>query len=51
MSFLYGKDTIIYDGLYLDEHVVWPVIFIKDYQKSWRYVYIDDIFTLGSLKG
>lgn len=51
MSFLYGKDTVIYDGLYLGEHVVWPVIYIKDCQKNWAYVHTDAIFDFWFERG
>ena len=44
MSFLYSSNKVLYDGLYLGEHVVWPVIYIKDYGKSYKSVYIDNIF-------
>ena len=43
MSFLYISNKVLYDGLYLGEHVVWPVIYIKDYQKNWAWVHTDCI--------
>ena len=43
-SFSYTNDRVFYNGLYLGEHVVWPVIYIKDYQKNWAWVHTDAIF-------
>lgn len=51
MSFIYGDNTVVYDGMYLGEHVVWPVIYIKDYQKSWAWVHTDAFFDLWFEKG
>lgn len=51
MSFLYSSNKVLYDGLYLGEHVVWPVIYIKECQKSWAWVHTDAIFDLWFTKG
>ena len=45
-NFSYTNDRVFYNGLYLGEHVVWPVIYIKDYQKNWAWVHTDAIFDL-----
>lgn len=51
MSFIYGDNTVFYDGLCLGEYILLPVIYIADCQKSWRYVYIGDIFYTWFQKG
>ena len=51
MSFIYGDNTVVYDGMYLGEHVVWPVIYIKDCQKNWAWVHTDATFDLWFKKG
>lgn len=51
MSFLYGKDNVFYDGLYLGEHIQIPVIYIKDYQKNLAWVHTDAIFDFWFTRG
>ena len=45
-NFSYTNDRVFYNGLYLGEHVVWPVIYI-----SWTWVHIDAIFDQWFEKG
>ena len=50
-NFSYTNDRVFYNGLYLGEHVVWPVIYIKDCQKNWAWVHTDAIFDLWFERG
>lgn len=44
MSFLYSSNNVLYDGLYLGEYIQIPVIYPKGYGRSYKSVFIDDIF-------
>ena len=51
MSFLYSSNKVLYDGLYLGEHIQIPVIYIKECQNNWAWVHTDAIFDLWFERG
>ena len=51
MSFLYSSSSVLYDGLYLGEYIQIPVIYMKGYGRSYKSVYIDDIFETWFKRG
>ena len=50
-NFLFSNETVLFEGKLNEDYILRAVIFIKGYQKSRKYVCIDDIFYTWFTKG
>ena len=50
-NFLFSNETVLFEGKLNEDYILRAVIFIKGYQKSQKYVCIDDIFYTWFTKG